>query len=205
MNLQERLLSFLGKPAECATSSSSSTSSAASSADANSLITGKDRIVVSNDEASMDKTDSKVEVEVVRDVVPPATETGKKVDETKDSANVVKYETPAQDKLEREIKDLHDKIDQLESFKNTGFATTENLEELKRSRQLLNEKKTKLRRKVGDAKRSREARKRKSDTLKNFVAENPENAEKLSRLHMIKLDVPLWKTRFRIYTKSSLP
>ena len=134
MNLQERLLSFLGKPAECPTSSSSSTSSSASSADANSLITGKDRIVVSNDEASMDKTDSKVEVEVVRDAVPTATETEKKVDETKDSANFVKYETPAQDKLEREIKDLHDKIDQLKSFKNTGFATIENLEELKRSR-----------------------------------------------------------------------
>ena len=101
-------------------------------------------------------------------------------DSSAPSTEVVRtYNTPAQDKLEKEIKDLHEKIDNLEKFKDSGFATEENIKQLKTSRQQLEDKRKFLKTKVSDAKRQRAQRKRKSELMISLAAENEANAAKL--------------------------
>ena len=53
----------------------------------------------------------------------------------------MKYITPAQDKLKAEIRN---KMEQLQNFKTSGFASTENINQLEESTKLLEKKKTKL-------------------------------------------------------------
>ena len=163
-------------PAECGTSSSNSTLTETCSESTNPSNEEKHEVVVSNDDDELAITNNlEMEVEVVHDGEPPATTTAD------DLPKVVKtYETPAQSKLEAEIKDLYEKIDNLENFKNTGFPTSQNIEELKSSREILREKKKRLKVKIDDAKRARESRKRKADVLKTVAAESASNAEKLS-------------------------
>ena len=87
--------------------------------------------------------------------------------------------TSAQDKLENEIKALHYQIDELVKFKDSGFATDINLKQLKDCRTSVFEKKKQLNIVIGNARRQREQRKRRSEVLRNIAAESEENAAKL--------------------------
>ena len=111
-------------PAECGTSGSNSTLTETCSESTSPSNEEKHEVVVSNNDDELAITNNlEMEVEVVRDEEPPATTTADDLPKV-----VTTYETPAQSKLEAEIKDLYEKIDNLENFKNTGFATSQNIE-----------------------------------------------------------------------------
>ena len=80
------------------------------------------------------------------------------------------------------ISELRDKIEALEKLRDAGFATSENLEQLKRTRTELDKSKAKLKRLRNDAERSKKFRKRKSELVKNLAAESEANAIKLKGL-----------------------
>ena len=94
-------------------------------------------------------------------------------------AEKVVINTPAQDKLENEIKALHYQIDELVEFKDSSFATDINLKQLKDCWTSVFEKKKQLNIVIGNARRQREQHKRRSEVLRNIAAESEENAAKL--------------------------
>ena len=102
------------------------------------------------------------------------------------SANFeMKYTTPAQYKLKAEIDTLHNKIEQLQNFKTSGFASTENINQLEESRKLLGKKKDQVK-KVSAIIRSQNYRSAVSDTMATIAVTSEANAKNLSKSHMKK-------------------
>ena len=96
------------------------------------------------------------------------------------SANFeMKYTTPVQDKLKAEIDTLRNKMEQLQNFKTSGFASTENINELEESKTLLEKKEDQVKKKRQQAAiRSQNYRKRRSDTMETIAVKSEENAKK---------------------------
>ena len=69
------------------------------------------------------------------------------LDEAPESGGKV-YNKPAQEKLEKQIKDLRDKIEALEKIRDAGLATQDNIKQLKASRVELEKTKATLRKKT---------------------------------------------------------
>ena len=97
--------------------------------------------------------------------------------ETPDSAGRV-YK-PAQEKLEKQIKDFREKIETLEKLRDAGLATQDNLKQLKEARVVLEKLKGTLRRKINETRRSKEFRERKAELVSTLASESVANAEKL--------------------------
>ena len=65
------------------------------------------------------------------------------------------YNRPAQEKMEKEISVLHEKIYALEKIRDSGFATEENLKQLKTSQLELTNAKSTLKKKIDNARRQK--------------------------------------------------
>ena len=89
------------------------------------------------------------------------------------------YNRPAQEKMEKEITVLHEKIYALEKIRDSGFATEENLKQLKTSRLELTNAKSTLKKKIDNARRQKKFRQKKADLLKTMASESEAAAEKL--------------------------
>ena len=81
--------------------------------------------------------------------------------------------------MEKEITALHEKIYALEKIRDSGFATKENLRQLKTSRLELTNAKSTLKKKIDDARRQKKFREKKADLLKTMASESEAAAEKL--------------------------
>ena len=73
-------------------------------------------------------------------------------------------------------------VRRLEKLRDSGLATQENLQVLKSTREGLKQDKATLNKKINDAKRSREFRKRKSELVRSLASESEANTEKLRSL-----------------------
>ena len=81
--------------------------------------------------------------------------------------------------MEKEITALHEKIYALEKIRDSGFATEENLKQLKTSRLELTNAKSTLKKKIDNARRQKKFRQKKADLLKTVASESEAAAEKL--------------------------
>ena len=81
------------------------------------------------------------------------------------------YNRPAQEKMEKEITALHEKIYALEKIRDGGFATEENLKQLKTSRLELTNAKSTLKKKIDNVRRQKKFQQKKADLLKTMASE----------------------------------
>ena len=90
-------------------------------------------------------------------------------------------ETPKQTELKAEIAKIEIKITSLTALKESGFATTENVNHLKEARNQLKEKNQKLKILISDAQRQRKRRAEKKKIISELSNQSTSNASKLKK------------------------
>ena len=90
-------------------------------------------------------------------------------------------ETPKQTELKAEIAKIESKITSLTALKESGFATTENVNHLKEARNQLKEKNQKLKTLISDAQRQRKRRAEKKKIISELFNQSTSNASKLKK------------------------